>query len=182
VCYYPLRNLLTSSKAQIETPREALYAPELPPLSGQSPGLIPAVRLVRTQRLVRWVLGLTWVYQGVVPKLLYPDTGELRMVQSLGVSPAAAHQVAVAAGIAEILFGLQFWVLPPGGLRVAYWLNIVGLLALGIGVMLSHPAVFVAPFNPFALNLSMMALAAVGLLTLPDELPNTSRNLRQPLP
>ncbi|SNC75235.1 DoxX-like family protein [Hymenobacter gelipurpurascens] len=127
------------------------------------------MRLALTQRLMRLVLGLCWIYQGVVPKLLFPDTGELRMVQSLGFSPAATHHVALAVGIGEILFGLLFWVLPRGGLQVAYWLNIVGLLGLGIGVLVSQPAVFSAPFNPFSLNLSMMALAAVGLLTIPDE-------------
>ncbi|UOQ53145.1 DoxX-like family protein [Hymenobacter cellulosivorans] len=145
-------------------------------------GIRPAVslRLALTQWLVRLVLGLSWIYQGVVPKLLFPDTGELRILQGAGFSEAAAHRVATAVGVGEILFGLLFWLLPRRQLRLLYWLNTVGLLVLGTGALVSQPAVFVAPFNPVTLNLTMMTLAAVGLLTLTDELPSASRCLRRP--
>jgi hypothetical protein len=145
-------------------------------------GIRPAtsVRLALVQWLVRLVLGLSWLYQGIVPKLLFPDTGELRILQGVGFSEAAAHGIATAVGVGEILFGLLFWLLPRGGLRAVYWLNMVGLVVLGAGALFSQPAVFVAPFNPLTLNLCMMTLAAIGLLTLSDELPSASRCLRQP--
>lgn len=137
------------------------------------------VRTARVQLLVRLVLGLCWLYQGVLPKLLFPDTGELRMLQRLGVSLAGAHQAATIAGIGEAAFGLLFWLLPPRGLSAAYWLNIIGLIGLAGGALASQPAVFVAPFNPFSLNLSMLTLAAVGLLTLPSQQSGLKQNVRQ---
>lgn len=145
-------------------------------------GIQPAlsVRLALTQWVVQLVLALSWIYQGIVPKLLFPDTGELRILQGAGFSEAAAHRIATAVGVGEIGFGLLFWLLPRHGLRAVYWLNMVGLLVLGAGALGSQPAVFVAPFNPLTLNLCMMALAAIGLLTLSDELPSASRCLRQP--
>ncbi|TGE10198.1 DoxX-like family protein [Hymenobacter fodinae] len=145
-------------------------------------GIRPAtsVRLALVQWLVRLVLGLSWIYQGVVPKLLFPDTGELRIMQGAGFSATVAQGIATAVGVGEILFGLLFWLLPRGGLRAVYWLNMVGLVVLGAGALFSQPAVFVAPFNPLTLNLCMMTMAAVGLLTLSDELPSASRCLRRP--
>ncbi|UOQ65471.1 DoxX-like family protein [Hymenobacter volaticus] len=145
-------------------------------------GIRPAVsvRLALMQWLVRLVLGLSWIYQGVVPKLLFPDTGELRILQGAGFSLTAAHRIATAVGVGEIVFGLLFWLLPRRGLRLVYLLNMVGLLVLGAGALVSQPMVFVAPFNPLTLNLCMMALAAIGLLTLSEELPSARRCLRRP--
>lgn len=147
-------------------------------------GQRPAVsrRLALADGLIRATLGAVWVYQGVVPKLLFPDTGELGILQGAGFSAAAAHQVAAGVGVGEILFGLLFFGLPARRLRPVYWLHLLGLLALGAGALFSQPAVFVAPFNPLTLNAALMALAAVRLL-LPDALvPSAARCLRRPPP
>ncbi|TPG72341.1 DoxX-like family protein [Hymenobacter nivis] len=145
-------------------------------------GQRPAVsrRLALADGLTRATLGAVWVYQGVVPKLLFQDTGELAILQGAGFSAAAAHRVAAAVGVAEILFGLLFWLLPARRLRPVYWLHLVGLLVLGAGALFSQPAVFVAPFNPLTLNVSLMALAAVALLIPADMVPRAARCLRQP--
>ncbi len=145
---------------------------------GQAPVVSRALGLIMA--LVRFTLGFVWVYQGVVPKLLYPDTGELSILQGAGFSAGAARQVAAAVGVGEILFGLLFWLLPARRLRPVYWLNMVGLVVLGAGAVFSQPAVFIAPFNPFTLNLALMALAAVALAIPPALVPSASRCLRQP--
>jgi hypothetical protein len=145
-------------------------------------GQRPAVsrRLGLVDWLTRATLGVVWVYQGVVPKLLYPDTGELGILQGAGFSTAAAHRVAASVGVGEILFGLLFWLLPARLLRPVYWLHVVGLLVLGSGALVSQPAVFVAPFNPLTLNLALMAMAAVRLLLPEDMVPSAARCQRQP--
>lgn len=145
-------------------------------------GQRPAVsrRLALADWLTRATLGVVWVYQGVVPKLLFPDTGELRILRGAGFSAPLAHRVAAGVGVGEILFGLLFWLLPAQKLRPVYWLHIVGLLALGAGALFSQPAVFVAPFNPLTLNAALMAMAAVRLLLPEDLLPSAARCLRRP--
>ncbi|MGI4870470.1 MAG: DoxX-like family protein [Janthinobacterium lividum] len=145
-------------------------------------GQRPAVsrRLALADWLLRATLGAVWVYQGVVPKLLFPDTGELRILQGAGFSAPAAHHVASAVGVGEILFGLLFWLLPARRLRPVYWLHLLGLLVLGAGALFSQPAVFVAPFNPLTLNVALMAMAAAQLLMPPELLPSAARCLRQP--
>jgi hypothetical protein len=145
---------------------------------GQAPAVSRALGVIMV--LVRFTLGFVWMYQGIVPKLLYPDTGELSILQGAGFSVGAARQVAAAVGVGEILFGLLFWLLPTRRLRSVYWLNQVGLVVLGAGAVFSQPAVFVAPFNPLTLNLALMALAAVALAIPPALVPSASRCLRQP--
>jgi len=146
--------------------------------TGQRPAL--SRRLALADWLTRATLGVVWVYQGVVPKLLYPDTGELQILQGAGFSAAAAHRVAAGVGVAEILFGLLFWLLPARRLRPVYWLHMLGLLVLGAGALFSQPAVFVAPFNPLTLNLALVAMAAVRLLVPEDIVPSATRCQRQP--
>lgn len=145
-------------------------------------GQRPAVsrRLALGQWLTRATLGAVWVYQGVVPKLLFPDTGELAILRGAGFSAGAAHRVAAGVGVGEVLFGLLFWLLPARRLRPVYWLHIAGLLVLGAGALFSQPAVFVAPFNPLTLNASLMALAAVALLLPAELVPCAGRCLRRP--
>ncbi|MBF9143545.1 DoxX-like family protein [Hymenobacter properus] len=145
---------------------------------GQRPAVSRALGLIMA--LVRFTLGFVWIYQGVVPKLLFPDTGELRILQGAGFSAGTAHGVAAAVGVGEILFGLLFWLLPMDKLRPVYWLNMLGLLVLGAGALFSQPAVFVAPFNPLTLNLALMALAAVALAIPVELVPSATRCLRRP--
>lgn len=148
-------------------------------------GLVPAasLRLALTRALVRGGLGFAWFYQGLVPKLLFPDTGESLILQGAGFSVSAAHGIAVAVGLGEMIFGLLFWLLPARWLRGLCGLTIGGLLVLGAGAAFSQPAVFVAPFNPITLNATMMVLAAVGWLAFgvpPDDVPRAGRCLRRP--
>jgi len=55
-------------------------------------GQRPAVSrwLALADWLTRGTLGAVWVYQGVVPKLLFPDTGELTILQDAGFSTSTA--------------------------------------------------------------------------------------------
>lgn len=146
--------------------------------TGQRPAT--SRRLALASWLVRGTLGAVWLYQGVVPKLLFPDTGELAILRGAGFSARAAHRAAAGVGVGEILFGLLFFLLPARRLRPVYWLHIAGLFGLGAGALFSQPAVFVAPFNPLTLNIALVALAAVALLVPAEQLPSAARCLRQP--
>ena len=140
-------------------------------------GIDPAVSLERSviYSVVRLTLALIWIYQGVLPKLLFRDTGELAILQHAPLFSGHAPAVLSLVGLGEIAFG---------GLLIWRWrsrrlllLNILLLLVLGVGALFSQPRIFVAPFNPFTLNLAMSALAAIGLAVAHD-LP-TARSCRR---
>lgn len=109
--------------------------------------------------------GLVWIYQGLVPKLLYTDTGELELLRQSGSFSGHEKDVLTAIGFAEILFGLMLLFVHK---RAIHLINIAVLLGLSITVIFSDPAIYTLPFNPFSLNLSLVALSAITLFHIGD--------------
>ena len=132
-----------------------------------------AIRASLTAAIATLCLAIIWIYQGLVPKLLYTDTGELALLVKSGMLPGMEKQALTGVGLAEIGFGLLL-LFRPG--KLVHLLNIGSLLLLGLGAAVSDPAVFALPFNPFSLNLAMIALSVIGLLQLPF-MPRASASL-----
>jgi len=53
------------------------------------------------------------------------------------------------------------------------------LVVLGVAAFISQPLMFVAPFNPFTLNLAMIVLSIAGLVSAHD-LPTAKSCRRAP--
>ncbi|WP_338847104.1 DoxX-like family protein [Massilia sp. W12] len=119
-------------------------------------------------------LGLCWLYQGLVPKLLGPDAMELQLAQHITGSADAALWFARAGGVAEILFAL--WLLSGRYVRLALWLSLLAMPALLALTFWAAPAVLRTAFNPVALNLAMAALAIVGLLHSAPHTPSSNQS------
>lgn len=143
---------------------------------GTSPASM--LRLALIQFASKSVLGLCWFYQGLVPKILFPDAGERAILEGSGFfSGATATAILYALGLAEMVFGLLFLLLP--GNRAFFRANVLALTALGLGGLAGTPAIFVAPFNPFSLSLAMAALSFAGLQSL-EGIPYAWRCKRKP--
>ena len=126
-------------------------------------GVRPAVSLKNALSLlvIRLTLALVWIYQGVVPKLLYPHSGELELLRNSGLFTGFEAKLLQGIGVGEVLFGALFLL---SASRRLHWLNVMALLVLGLGALGSQPHIFVAPFNPFAVNVALIGLSAVALL------------------
>jgi hypothetical protein len=128
----------------------------------------PATSLERSvlYSTVRLTLAFIWIYQGLFPKLLFRDSGELAILQHTHLFPGYEPTMLSLVGLGEILFGcLLVW---RWHSRRLLLLNILLLVVLGAGALLSQPRIFVAPFNPLTLSLAMIALSIVGLLSAHD--------------
>ncbi|MGG1662083.1 DoxX-like family protein [Brevibacillus sp. NRS-1366] len=143
-------------------------------------GIHPKLSLLRSlTELISWsVLGFIWIYQGLFPKLLYPQTGELQLLQATHLFHGYEQLALFFVGAGEIGFGLLFFLVGRKRRKALYLWNLCLLVFLGLGA-LSQPNVFVEPFNPVTLNLSMMALSLSGIINLTD-LPNANACLRKP--
>jgi hypothetical protein len=142
-------------------------------------GIHPAESIRRLWMLVvaQLTLATIWIYQGLVPKLLFPNSGEVQILQAAQVFHGAELALVAAIGIGEILFGILFLLPWPG--KPLHYLNVFGLLVLVFAAVFSQMELFVAPFNPVTLTLAMIALSIISLLTI-DHIPSARHCLRRP--
>ncbi|MGO4500077.1 DoxX-like family protein [Paenibacillus sp. 2RAB27] len=82
----------------------------------------------------------------------------------------------ILMGLGEIVIGFLFLILSGKNRRRLHKFNIMVLILLGLSAA-SHPATYVAPFNPITLNMAMMALSITSLLNV-TELSSAKRCLR----
>jgi uncharacterized membrane protein YphA (DoxX/SURF4 family) len=124
----------------------------------------------------RLVVAFVWIYHGLVPKLLSPNPDEAAMLRAAGIGPEHLRVVLQAVGLAEIVFGL--------GLLAAWRarsLFIVTCLLMIFGLLMvamKSPEYLTAAFNPVTLNVTMIALSAIGLLS-GRNLPSAIRSRRR---
>lgn len=129
-------------------------------------GIRPALSIRNTaiHWMVRYVVAVIWIYQGLVPKLLFPDNGELALLTSAASSIGLAEVILPVVGTLQIVFGCGFLIAQ--SVRRLYQVQIGLMIFLGIAALIAQPILFTHPFNPLSLNLAMAGLAGVGLLTL----------------
>jgi hypothetical protein len=138
---------------------------------GLEPGA--SLRLSVIHASARVAIALIWLWQGLVPKLLYNHADERSMM-------AASHLPAGLVpfvGVAEI--AIAAWAILSWRSRSFFAFNIIAMVAALANVAISSPSYLVAAFNPVTLNLAMIALSAIGYVAS-AKIPSASRCLRQP--
>lgn len=143
--------------------------------TGVNPALSMRVALVHG--VARTGLAIIFVYQGLVPKLLGPNSNELAMLRDAGIPGGSLHALLNLVGVAELLVALA--------LVVAWHSRFLPSLCLAIAVAATFVVVATSSrylgeaFNPVTLNVGVAGLALVDLLTLAG-LPSAARCRRRP--
>ena len=114
--------------------------------------------------IARWIAGASWIYQGLVPKLLGPHADERAFLALAGVAPADMWRSAALAGALEIALGVAMLALPRR--REPHVLALLALAALLGFVAWRAPAYLGAAFNPVVGNACLGALSAIVLVRL----------------
>lgn len=125
-------------------------------------GLEPdaALRQALVHAVARTGLAAVWIYQGLVPKLLAPERGELALLEATGLLRGFERPALALLGLGEI--GLGLLVLARPALRWPLGATLLVLPAFAVAAGVAAPGSFLAPFNPPTLILAMAALAAIG--------------------
>lgn len=112
--------------------------------------------------LARLAVAFVWLYQGMVPKLIFNAPGESHLMQLSGV-PLPQLSIAVT-----ILGCLE---MAMGSAMLICWTSkhlfsvTAALMVIALGtVVLASPAELAAAFNPVTLNISVFALSLIGLI------------------
>ncbi|MFC4777040.1 DoxX-like family protein [Paenibacillus sp. GCM10023252] len=128
------------------------------------------IRLALVHYIAVLVLASLWLYEGLVPKMIWPEGGELAMLQ--GVWPGAGKWVLSCIGAGEMLVGAAALVWH----RKA-WVYGGQLVLLLLLTLSSAPRIeewIGAPFNPLTLCLPMLGLCLIAKLTM-ERLPDARR-------
>lgn len=115
-------------------------------------------------------LSIIWIYQGLIPKLLFPDSGELDILKNSHFFHGQETKILVAIGILEIIFGI---IILLKSSKTLHYINLVSLFILGSGALFSNTDLFILPFNPFSLNVAMAVLSTISLINL-DSIPKSN--------
>ncbi|WP_141501260.1 DoxX-like family protein [Paenibacillus luteus] len=118
------------------------------------------------------LLMLMWCYEGLVPKLLFPEAGELAVMQHIGWFDGIEKTVIGLLGAAEI--GLGLLTVGFHRRRWIFTLQMFLLLALTLPIAIAEPELFKSPFNPLTLALPMVGLCCTAMVSR-LHLPQASR-------
>lgn len=142
-------------------------------------GIPPAVTI--RHALVHYasvsLLSMLWLYQGLVPKLLFPGTGEAALLARLGWFPGAERGATAILGASEIAFACLL-ALGHRRRRVFALQGLLLLLLTGAALCV-QPGLAASPFGPLPLAFAMSGLGLAAALTVND-LPDAGRCLRRP--
>lgn len=117
-----------------------------------------------TQQIVRFILGLSWIYHGLFPKLVHIAPIERQMTASLGFSTEVSDFITRFAGVSEIGFGIALIIFYR--VRAMIWLNIIALVSLLSFVVLLQPQLLIEAFNPVTTNIPLIGLSFILLNNL----------------
>lgn len=126
---------------------------------GQAPET--SIRFAAIHTLARGMVAFTWLWHGLVPKLLVPSVDELRMLQAAGLPPAMLPWIGIGEiGIAILALALFRW-------RGFFLWNVAAMVAALLAVAIQSPGDLFGAFNPVTLNGCVIALSIAGYVSVP---------------
>ena len=121
-------------------------------------------RLEKPLQLIQMTLAALWIYQGVIPKILFQSNAEINIWQTMGFELDMAKIGVALSGVLEIMFGCTFLIWQRTAL--IHRLNILGLTGLLSLMMITDPLQLTTAFNPVVMNIAMMVLSIVAIQLL----------------
>ena len=122
------------------------------------------LQLDQPLRLIQITLAGLWIYQGLIPKILFQSTAEITIWQSMGFELHLAKMCVAISGLIEIMFGCTFLIWQRA--VFLHQLNIVGLSGLLLLIMLTNPIQLSTAFNPVVMNTAMITLSMLAIQLL----------------
>ena len=110
-------------------------------------------------QVARYILGLSWIYHGLLPKLITVAPLEKALTGTLGYSNSVSLLITKSAGVSEIVFGVLLIVFYKS--RPLLMLNMIGLFLLCGFVAVQMPSLLIEAFNPVTTNFALIGLSYV---------------------
>lgn len=124
------------------------------------------MRLQSIHAAARYTIAFVWIWHGLVPKLIMRHPDEYAPLLAMGIDQSMADLIVTCSGYGEIVFGLLIVIL--GKSRWPYYLTIVGMAGLLLGVFFTSPELTLHAFNPVTLNILMIMISVIAILASSD--------------
>lgn len=119
-------------------------------------------------RIACWLaLGLVWLYEGLVPKLLFVRADQIELVQRSGLYFGTPAQFLQLLGTAQVAFAC--WVLAGFRERAAVAIATLGMVILIVLVAGNNPGILADPYGALIKDLCLIACAYAVWLLHPSE-------------
>ena len=130
--------------------------------------MTPALRRLWWCKIAaRWSLGLVWLNEGLVPKVLFPQLHpeQTALVERVGIWWRSPLATLFWLGVAQALFGVVLLI----GLaeRAAVLAATLGMAVLIVMVAAGQPSMLTDPFGALAKDFCLIACAVVVWLLAP---------------
>ena len=119
-------------------------------------------------QIARFIISFSWLYHGIFPKLVHIAPLEQLITASLGLSNELSYFVTKSAGVAEVIFGLLFFVLYRN--KIIVLLNIIALTGLLGFVAIFQPQLLIEAFNPVTTNIALIGFSFILIFEFKNEL------------
>jgi uncharacterized membrane protein YphA (DoxX/SURF4 family) len=105
----------------------------------------------------RVALGLVWIYEGLVPKLLFVRPDQIDLVERSGLFFGTPEFFLQLLGVGQVVCGL--WLLAGFAERLAVFIATTGMIILIVLVARANPAMLTDPYGALIKDLCLMACA-----------------------
>jgi uncharacterized membrane protein YphA (DoxX/SURF4 family) len=122
-------------------------------------------KLVTVKIISRVALGLVWLYEGLVPKLLFLRADEFELVRKSGVFWRTPEWTLQVLGIAQIAFGL--WLIIGWAERLAVAMATLWMFVLIALVAGGNPAMLTDPYGALIKDFCLIACAVTVWILAP---------------
>lgn len=111
----------------------------------------------RAVTISRLSLGLVWLYEGLVPKLLFVRADEVELVRRSGIYFGTPEFFLQLLGAAQVVFAI--WLLIGFAERLAVAIATLGMWTLIVLVALANPSMLTDPYGALIKDLCLTACA-----------------------
>jgi uncharacterized membrane protein YphA (DoxX/SURF4 family) len=107
--------------------------------------------------ICRVALGMVWLYEGLVPKLLFVRSDQIDLVRRSGLFFGTPEFFLQLLGVAQVVCAL--WLLAGFAERLAVFIATTGMVVLIILVARANPAMLTDPYGALIKDLCLIACA-----------------------
>jgi uncharacterized membrane protein YphA (DoxX/SURF4 family) len=113
---------------------------------------------MKSARIIcRLALGIVWLYEGLVPKLLFVRSDQIDLVRRSGLFFGTPEFFLQFLGVAQVVCAL--WLLAGFAERLAVFVATTGMVVLIVLVARANPAMLTDPYGALIKDLCLLACA-----------------------